>query len=211
MATFPLTKSTTVATLKELFNAEFGAKLRVYSGRSQAEDNATLGELGLTNEGEFACRASLTVGSFIERMQSGYGLKVKVYTQDDWVAALDGLTLAAAGQVKKQAVKADMEELIAYKRDDNESVDNESVDSEKSEPVAVEYSGDETSGAVKEQTGGVKFYRTSEDKILAGVCAGIARGFGIDPLIVRIVALLTVGFGFWGYVILWLLMPKRNK
>lgn len=206
MATFILTKSTTVATLKELFNAEFGAKLRVYSGRSQAEDSATLGELGLTNEGEFACRASLTVGSFIERMQSEHGLKVKVYTQDDWVAALDGLTLAAAGQVKKQAVKADMEELIAYKRGDNES-----VDSEKIEPVGVEYSGDEAPGTVKEQTGGVKFYRTSEDKILAGVCAGIARGFGIDPLIVRIVALLTGGFGFWGYVILWMLMPKRNK
>lgn len=206
MATFTLTKSTTVATLKELFNTEFGAKLRIYLGRNQAEDSATLGELGLTHEGNFECRASLTVGSFIERMQNLHGLKVKVYTQDDWVAALDGLTLAAAGQVKKQAVKADMEELIAYKRDNNES-----ADSEKSEPVGIEYSGDEAPEAVKEQTGGVKFYRTSEDKILAGVCAGIARGFGIDPLIVRIVALLTGGFGFWGYVILWMLMPKRNK
>lgn len=30
MAQFNLTKQTTVATLKELFNAEFGAKLRLF-------------------------------------------------------------------------------------------------------------------------------------------------------------------------------------
>lgn len=112
MATFNLTKSTTVATLKELFYTEFGAKLRIYSGRSQAEESATLGELGLTSEGNFECRASLTVGSFIERMLSEYGLKVKIYTPDEWVAVLDGLTLESAGKVKKNAAKADMESMI---------------------------------------------------------------------------------------------------
>lgn len=127
MAIFKLTKTTTVATLKEEFFTAFGAKLRIYSGRSQADESATLGELGLTNEGDFECRASLTVGSFIERMQSDYGLKVKVYTCDDWVAVLDGLTLESAGKVKKNAVKADMESMIAYQRTDEEV-----------EPVVVE-------------------------------------------------------------------------
>ncbi len=131
MATFKLIKSTTVATLKELFNTEFGAKLRIYSGRSQADDSATLGELGLTNEGNFECRASLTVGSFIERMQSEQGLKVKVYTCDDWVAVLNGLTLESAGKVKKNAVKADMESMIAYQRTDN-AVETAVVDIKKS-------------------------------------------------------------------------------
>lgn len=119
MATFKLTKSTTVGQLKEAFFAEFGAKLRIYSGRSQADNSATLGELGLTNEGEIECRASLTVGSFIERMQSEHDLKVKVYTCDEWVAVLDGLTLESAGKVKKNAVKADMESMIAYQRTDD--------------------------------------------------------------------------------------------
>ena len=131
MITFTLTKSTTVATLKELFNTEFGAKLRIYSGRSQAEDSATLGELGLINEGNFECRASLTVGSFIERMLSEYGLKVKIYTPDEWVAVLDGLTLESAGKVKKNAVKADMESMIAYQRTDN-AVETAVVDIKKS-------------------------------------------------------------------------------
>lgn len=107
-----LQKGTIVADLKAAFNACFGAKLRVYSGRSQAEESATLGELGLTNEGNFECQVSLTVGSFIKRMQSEHGLKVKVYTPDEWVAALDGLTLESAGKVKKNASKADMESMI---------------------------------------------------------------------------------------------------
>ena len=107
-----LQNGTVVADLKATFNACFGAKLRVYSGRSQAEESATLGELGLTKEGEFECRANLTVGSFIERMLSEYGLKVKIYTPDEWVAVLDGLTLESAGKVKKNATKADMESMI---------------------------------------------------------------------------------------------------
>lgn len=126
-----LQKRTVVADLKAAFNARFGAKLRVYSGRSQAEESATLGELGLTNEGEFECRASLTVGSFIERMQSEHGLKVKVYTCDEWVAVLDGLTLERAGKVKKNAVKADMESMIAYQRTDD-AVETAVVDIKKS-------------------------------------------------------------------------------
>ena len=122
-----LQKGTVVADLKAAFSARFGAKLRIYSGRSQADVSATLGELGLTNEGDFECRASLTVGSFIERIQKEHGLKVKVYTCDEWVAVLDGLTLESAGKVKKNAVKADMESMIAYQRTDEEV-----------EPVAVE-------------------------------------------------------------------------
>ena len=45
-------------------------------------------------------------------MRSEHGLKVKVYTPDEWVAALDGLTLESAGKVKKNASKADMESMI---------------------------------------------------------------------------------------------------
>ena len=122
MAVLNLTKSTTVAQLKKEFNETFGAVLRIYSGRSQAEETTTLGELGLSNEGTFECRSSLTIVRFIERMQNEFGLKVKVYTCDDWVAALDGLTLGSVGKVKKNAVKADMESMIAYLRTDEVEV-----------------------------------------------------------------------------------------
>lgn len=114
-----LTNTTTITELAAQFNARFGSVLRIYNGRSKADDSAVLKDVGLSNEGTFVCRASLTVGSFIERMQNEFGLKVKVYTCDEWVAVLDGLTLEASGKVKKNAVKADMESMIAYQRSDN--------------------------------------------------------------------------------------------
>lgn len=114
-----LTNTTTITQLTAQFNARFGSVLRIYNGRSKAEDSAVLKDVGLSNEGTFVCRASLTVGSFIERMQNEFGLKVKVYTCDEWVAVLDGLTLESSGKVKKNAVKADMESMIAYQRSDN--------------------------------------------------------------------------------------------
>lgn len=123
MATLNLKKTTTVAELKKEFNENFGSQVRLYSGRSQAEATATLQEIGLTAEGVFGCRSSLTVASFIERMQAEFGLKVKVYTCDDWVACLDGLTLESTGKVKKNAVKADMESMIAYQRNNDSAND----------------------------------------------------------------------------------------
>jgi hypothetical protein len=67
-------------------------------------------------------------------MQNEFGLKVKVYTCDDWVAALDGLTLESAGKVKKNAVKADMESMIAYQR--TEEVDVAETERQKAEAEA---------------------------------------------------------------------------
>ena len=119
MATLQLTKNTIVADLRKQFNDAFGAQVKLYNGNRVAESTDTLESLGLTAEGNFECRGSLTVASFINRMKNDHGLKVKVYTCDEWVAVLDGLTLESAGKVKKGAVKADMESMIAYHRSDN--------------------------------------------------------------------------------------------
>lgn len=58
-----------------------------------------------------------------------------------------------------------------------------------------------------------KLYRSTDSKVIAGVCGGIAEYFKIDPIIIRIIAvilLLPGGFpGFIPYVILWAIMPKR--
>ena len=53
----------------------------------------------------------------------------------------------------------------------------------------------------------------SDDKMIGGVCAGLAEYLDIDPTIVRIVWVLMVffaGFGVLLYVILWLVMPKQQ-
>lgn len=127
MASLSLLRTTSVSTLKTDFNQAFGATIRVYNGGRVADDSATLGELGLKADSVFECRSSLTVDSFIERMQKEHGLKVKVYTCDGWVAVLGGLTLESAGKVKKNAIKADMESMLAYQRTSESAADAYSV------------------------------------------------------------------------------------
>lgn len=57
-----------------------------------------------------------------------------------------------------------------------------------------------------------KLYR-SNDAVIAGVCAGIAEHFDIDPILVRILtvvlALSSFGLMVFVYVLLWLILPKR--
>ena len=59
-----------------------------------------------------------------------------------------------------------------------------------------------------------KKLRRSNDKMIAGVCAGLAHYFDLDPSVIRIVyVLLSIFTAFAGvlvYLILWLIMPKEQ-
>jgi len=57
-----------------------------------------------------------------------------------------------------------------------------------------------------------KRYLRSQDRILGGVCAGLAEGLKLDPLWVRLLFVLLVfvqGLGIFLYVVLWLVLPER--
>jgi phage shock protein C len=60
-----------------------------------------------------------------------------------------------------------------------------------------------------------KLYRSRKDRMLAGVCGGLAEYFGIDPVIVRILALILLlpgGLpGLLPYLVLWLLVPENPE
>ena len=60
--------------------------------------------------------------------------------------------------------------------------------------------------------GNKRFTRCMSNKMIAGVCSGIANYFGWDVSIVRIVySILTLCTAFCGgivYIILWLVVPK---
>ena len=58
-----------------------------------------------------------------------------------------------------------------------------------------------------------RLVRSRDDKMLFGVCAGLAHYLNIDPVIVRLVmALLTLwnGIGLLAYVVLALIMPQES-
>ena len=52
-------------------------------------------------------------------------------------------------------------------------------------------------------------YRKSNDKILGGVCSGLAHYLKIDPVFVRLAFVLLSSFVFWVYIILWIVLPAR--
>lgn len=56
-----------------------------------------------------------------------------------------------------------------------------------------------------------RFYRDENQKVVAGVCSGIANYFNIDPLVVRILFVIFAfgfGFGFITYLVLWVAVPS---
>ncbi len=57
-----------------------------------------------------------------------------------------------------------------------------------------------------------KLYRSVTDKMIGGVCGGLAEYFAIDPVIVRLIFVLAVIFGGSGilaYIILWIIIPQK--
>lgn len=55
-----------------------------------------------------------------------------------------------------------------------------------------------------------RLMRSGTDKKIAGVCAGLADYFDLDPTVIRLVWLLLVimgGTGVLAYVILWIVLP----
>ena len=54
----------------------------------------------------------------------------------------------------------------------------------------------------------------SNDRVLAGVCGGLAEYFDFDPVLVRVAyAFLTLFTAFSGlllYIVLWIVMPAKK-
>ena len=57
--------------------------------------------------------------------------------------------------------------------------------------------------------------RSREERVIAGVCGGIAEWLGWNPTLVRVlfvlVSVLSAAFpGILAYLVLWILMPERE-
>ena len=58
-----------------------------------------------------------------------------------------------------------------------------------------------------------RLHKSRNDRVLAGVCGGIAEFFGIDPTIVRVTTAVLVLFGglsLWVYIIAAFIVPKKS-
>ena len=58
-----------------------------------------------------------------------------------------------------------------------------------------------------------KLERNPMNKVIGGVCSGLADYFNLDVALVRVlfvIALMFASFGFWLYIILWVVLPEKN-
>lgn len=57
-----------------------------------------------------------------------------------------------------------------------------------------------------------KLYRSRDDRFFAGVCGGIAKYFGIDSTLVRLITFLLIvpgGLSIWVYIALAIIIPNE--
>ena len=57
-----------------------------------------------------------------------------------------------------------------------------------------------------------KLYRSRKNRVIAGICGGLAEFFDFDTIIVRLITLILVlsfGAGLIAYIIAWIVVPEE--
>lgn len=58
-----------------------------------------------------------------------------------------------------------------------------------------------------------RLYRSSTNKVLGGVCGGIAEYLEVDPVVIRLIWVifsLMWGIGIIAYILAWIIIPARK-
>jgi phage shock protein PspC (stress-responsive transcriptional regulator) len=109
--------------------------------------------------------------------------------------------------------EADMEEIISSmgRIEDFEEVD--AADNAGTGNTSNQGFAGTTAGGESKRFKG-RLYRDSSDKMLGGVCAGLANYMNVDPAIVRLLfAIITFGgfgLGVFLYILAWIILPVRD-
>ena len=160
---------------------------------------------------------NITLGSIVFAIdEDAYGalasyleqIKSNLKNGDDTKEIIDDVEIAIA------------EKFIARKRSEKMAVtvlDVEAVIGEMGSPV--EFGEGEEVDSAPQQTAAPKesaaepkkrLYRDPDNAIVAGIASGIANYFDIDPVIVRLIFVISIffnGLGLLAYIILWLGVP----
>jgi len=59
-----------------------------------------------------------------------------------------------------------------------------------------------------------KLYRSRTDRMIWGVCGGLAKYFDMDPVIVRVIAVVSIfvtGLGILAYIIMAIVVPLEDS
>ena len=102
---FSITGQIKVSTLKKRFLKEFGLTLRVYDGRSFADEGKTISQIRKKKgSGDLSVRKSMMVGTLEEKIESEFGIKVQISGSDDSYLCKNELTLALANEKDQKRI-----------------------------------------------------------------------------------------------------------
>lgn len=57
-----------------------------------------------------------------------------------------------------------------------------------------------------------RLYRSSKNRIIAGICGGLGEYLKIDPTLIRLIwafSIIFLGFGILAYIIAWIIIPLK--
>ena len=115
---------------------------------------------------------------------------------------------ALSGQWKKEELEKQIADQLEKKLTNSKTVINypDVVDAS----YQLGFSASEYKEAIS--TNEKRLYRQPKGKMIAGVCGGLAEYFDIDPVVMRVLFVVALFFGtmgFWLYILLWIIMPKK--
>ena len=126
-----------VKTLRADFLKEFGLTLRVYDGRSFADEDATLASIrkGDNKGGEFSPKRNTRVGNLEDKILEMFGIKTKISGSDDKYLFNKELTLAAAKEEddkrierkEKKTNKSENEDETTFDFDNSVKIEDNDV------------------------------------------------------------------------------------
>jgi phage shock protein PspC (stress-responsive transcriptional regulator) len=119
------------------------------------------------------------------------------------------------GDENAREIVDDIEARIAEKLTDSgeSTISKETVERMISEIGSAEALDDEGDVAVTSPTQARKLYRSLDGRVIAGVCSGIAAYIGIDPIIIRLLFIVSIFAGGTGvvlYLLFWIFVPTAK-
>lgn len=108
---------------------------------------------------------------------------------------------------------ADMDQIIASmgRPEDFDAVESETTSAFTSSSSSKSADAGPDYAYTRKRT---RLYRDSSDKMLGGVCSGLANYINVDPAIVRLLfAIITFGgfgLGVLLYILLWIILPEKD-
>lgn len=93
-------------------------------------------------------------------------------------------------------------------RPEDFETDQATADSANARKESSNQQSDSSTQTTAATPGNKRLYRDENNKILGGVCSGVANYFGIDVVVVRIIFVVLFGAALIPYIILWVAVPS---